>query len=229
MNILKQKKLLYVEDEKIIQDQYLKYFENFFQEVITANDGQEGLTLYHETNPDVLILDINMPKLNGLELSKKIKESNQEIPIILISAYDDKDTLTTAIEIGILLFLDKPLQRRGVKKMLEKLGNIFESKNILELWRVNDSIYTFNHLQNKLYCQNEEIKLTRNETLLMKLFMEVNVKLMYQEIYEGVWKNQEKEYSESTIKSLISTLRKKLPVDAIENEYGMGYSLKYNL
>ena len=229
MNILNQKKLLYVEDEKIIRDQYLKYFENFFQEVITADDGEEGLSLYYEINPDVVILDINMPKLNGLELSKKIKESNKEIPIILISAHDDKETLTSAIEIGVLLFLDKPLQRRSIKKMLEKLVSRFESKNIVPLWNVNNLLYTFNNLQSKLYCEGKEIKLTRNETLLLELLMEVNIKIMYQEIYEGVWKNKNKEYCESTIKSLINTLRKKLPENAIENEYGMGYSIKYNL
>lgn len=86
-------------------------FKTFAREVFAAADGYEGLELYKEKSPDLIVSDISMPKMNGLEMSRLIRETDPNIPIILTTAFDNKETLLEAIDVGINQFIVKPLQK----------------------------------------------------------------------------------------------------------------------
>ena len=171
-----------------------------------------------------MILDINIPKINGIELAKVIKAKDSNIPIILLTARSDKETLKEAIELQLVTYLEKPVSRETLKNALEKLAKQIHNLNSIFLAEDdNDVIFTWNKQSLKLFANNQNIKLTKKETLLIKLLVVKKAVCSYQEIYEYVWEDSNKEQSESTIKTLISTLKLKIPKNTIKNQYGMGY------
>ena len=226
MNLLKQIVLLYADDEPDILKHYSNYFKNYFRVVHTAVDGKEALAAYRENKPDVVILDINMPYLSGLEVAKKIRESDSDVNIILLTARGDKEALMEAVELGLVTYLEKPIQRDALKKALTKLNQKIKSDNSINLWFYENSYYIWDKTKQQLFYKQEQILLTKQEIILLEILIANNgVKVNYQDIYEEIWFNEDKEYKESTIKTLISALRVKLPPKAIENVYGMGYYL----
>ncbi len=226
MNLLKQMVLLYAEDELDIQKHYSNYFQNYFRYVYTAVDGEQALAIYKEHRPDVVILDINMPYLNGLEVARKIREDSSDISIILLTARTDKEALIEAVEIGLVTYLEKPIQRDALKHALAKLNQKLKSNNEINLWFYKNIFYIWNKTNQQLFYNQEQILLTKQEISLLEILISSNgAKVSYQDIYEEIWFNEDREYKESTIKTLISTLRIKLPPKAIENVYGMGYYL----
>lgn len=221
MNELKKLTLLYVEDEIETLNYYMKYFQSYFEKVYSAEDGEKALELYEEFRPNVLILDINLPFISGLEIAKKIREKDIGTKIIILSAMSDKETLIQSIELGLTTFLEKPVSRKQLQDAFGKLS--INTTRIIS--KQNDKNYIWDTYKNELTYDNKNIKLTKNEIKLLKIFIEnINKKLSYQEIYEYVWYEEDhKQYSEAAIKTLIKGLRLKLPPNTIKNVYGIGY------
>ncbi len=121
--------LLYVEDNTDMQDSMKSFLEDEVKEFYQALNGEEGLALYNEKKPDIILSDINMPKMSGLEMSEAIKKLNENQPIILLSAFEETEILKEAINIGINNFIVKPIQDiRKLLAMLEKISFQLQSK-----------------------------------------------------------------------------------------------------
>ncbi len=113
---------LVVEDNDHIREQMLNILDPLsFQKVYTAKNGEEGLNLYHMHHPDIILSDYYMPKMNGLEMSQKIKEANQDILIILLTAIEQVDILEKAINIGIDGYIFKPINTTKLTELIKKL------------------------------------------------------------------------------------------------------------
>ncbi len=108
-SILKNLKLLYVEDDEFARDEIADFLEFEVGELKTASNGEEGLEIFKTFHPDIVITDINMPKMNGLDMAKNIKSISPNTPIIVTSAYSDSDYIIKAIEIGINRYVLKPI------------------------------------------------------------------------------------------------------------------------
>lgn len=221
MNKLKNLSLLYVEDDEDTLKLYLRYFELYFNVVYSAQDGKEALEIYQEHKPNVIILDINIPYINGIELAQIIRKTDNETKIIMLTSMSDKQTFLKLIELQLTTFLEKPVSRKQLTEAFNKL-EINQQKII---YQKDDISYIWHSFSYELYCNNEKIKLTKNEMKLFTLFMKnIGINLTYQDIYEVVWfDNMNKEFSEASIKTLIRGLRLKLPSDLIKNVYGIGY------
>ena len=109
MKKLKNFTLLYVEDDKTTVAAISVILESFFKEVFIGYDGVEGFALYEEKHPDIVLTDIQMPNMNGFEMSRKIKAKNPEQIVLLFTAYGDRSYLVDAINIGINGYIFKPL------------------------------------------------------------------------------------------------------------------------
>ncbi len=121
MNIehLKSKKVLYVEDDAAIMKSFSKILNKIFGEVKTAMNGIEGLELYKENqDTSFVITDIKMPKMDGLDMAKKIKEINPDVPCILTTAHGEYDYFLRADQIGIYRYIQKPL---NINELIEAL------------------------------------------------------------------------------------------------------------
>ncbi len=112
--------VLYVEDEENIAQTLITYLSKFFNEVIYAKNGEDGLALYKEDSFDIVITDIKMPKMNGLDMSEKIKEINPNQNIIIVSAYSEIDNFQRSIKLGIDGYIIKPIDYMSLNKTLFK-------------------------------------------------------------------------------------------------------------
>lgn len=126
---LKQFSLLYVEDDEAAREMYSSVFKKIAREVYIAQDGKEGLELYGQHQPDVVVTDIKMPLMGGIELCSEIKLINPYAQIIITSAYSDVEFLTKAIEIGISRYIIKPIQIDHLMMALEEcIGQLYLKK-----------------------------------------------------------------------------------------------------
>ncbi|MCX6639555.1 MAG: response regulator [bacterium] len=124
----KGRKLMVVDDEAVIRIRLKDLGNNLGMNVKTAGDGAEGWQVYQQFKPDLAILDIYMPVMNGLVLMKKIKESDPHCPVILISAYLDYDELTRWSPLKPDGFVPKPFKFDEISEMMLKLLNPKESE-----------------------------------------------------------------------------------------------------
>ncbi len=109
---LKKLSVLYVEDELMITQLMQELLEDEVSALYIAHDGEEGLRMYDEHQPDIVISDIYMPKLDGLGMSEQIKKKSPDQPVVLLTAFNNIDDLKRAIKIGIDQYISKPIQSR---------------------------------------------------------------------------------------------------------------------
>lgn len=137
-------KILYVEDDINAREQFAELLQLSGQEILVAKDGQEGKELFDRHHPYVVITDINMPKCNGIELTKYIKEKDEQVFIVITTAYNDYHYLVDAIEAGVDKFLLKPLSYEKISELLtcyvpfveHRIKKIKEQKNISNILEV---------------------------------------------------------------------------------------------
>jgi len=197
--------LLYVEDSHEAQEYMKHYLEDEVKELYQAYDGEEGLKIYEDKMPDIVLSDINMPKMNGLDMCVKIKNINKHQNIILLSAFQDIKILKVAINAGVDGFISKPLNANNI--LLDKLNFIaenlqnkvdadsFKSRIELALLSNNDGVWDWNLVNNSLYLSprwkemlgfsdnelsNEfltwEERLHPDDKVLVKLLFQANIK-----------------------------------------------------
>jgi YesN/AraC family two-component response regulator len=116
--------ILYIEDDKDVREQTYDFLENFFKSVTVATDGLEGIEKFKESKVDIIITDINMPNLNGINMIKEIKKIDQDTPIIVTSAYSSSEYLIPQINIGVDRFLLKPFDRKLFISILYKMSRL---------------------------------------------------------------------------------------------------------
>jgi len=222
LDILANKTVLYAEDEYGIRKNITEILNNFFQRVTSVDDGLKALNEFKTNDYDMLIFDISMPNLDGIETIKKIRKVNKKIPIIIISAYTEQEYLWRAIELKITKYLKKPYNRKSLTTALEAAA--------LELVDYNLDVkltkeYKYNPSTKTIYNTNYFTKLSKNEsTLLEYLIKNKNKIVTFDNIYHYVW--EDKTPSKEALKFLVKELRKKIGKDLIKNVYGIGYILE---
>jgi len=162
--------ILYVEDEAEIQRIVKSLFVSLFKDILVASDGKEGLELYkqHKDKIDIVISDINMPKMDGLEMSAQIRELCSSIPIIITTAHQEHNFLHKSIEIGISKYVSKPID---MKILLSSIKSVLEP---VFLQRKLDE-------EKEKYMQErvESAKFTATGQLAAGLTHEINTPLTY--------------------------------------------------
>lgn len=118
--ILKQMKLLYVEDEIPFRDKLMPMLSRRFKEIIVADNGKEGLERYHPSSIDIVLSDIRMPIMNGLEMAQEIKKINPKAIIIFATAHNENEFLMEAIELGCHGFILKPINLDNFENTLKR-------------------------------------------------------------------------------------------------------------
>lgn len=220
-NFLKDKTVLYVEDELDVLENISELLKNYFGEFHTASDGETGYEIFQKHQIDLLLVDIELPKMNGIELINKIRHENSDIHIVVISAYTKTDYLLDCIEFKIDKYIIKPLTSRKIQKLLEKLNEDFNKDHIIYL----DDEFSFDIKTSQLICCNETVNLTKKEKELLSLFLNnKNSLISFMTMECEIWPEQES--SSGKIRSLISRLRSKLKHKFIETCSSEGYIFK---
>ncbi len=147
---LKTLRLLYVEDSQNVRKSTLITLEEFFEDIIVAVDGVDGYEKFQHSNVDIVITDVNMPRLSGLQMAKKIKCINEDIPVLIFSAYNDPDFLLDAIKIGIDDYLIKPID-------IDQFENVLY-KSIYTLMLKEENYNYKKELEEKIEVQVEKLE-----------------------------------------------------------------------
>ncbi len=214
-------KILYAEDNEKIRDSYVLVLKRYFTEVIEACDGKEALDLYRVHKPDIVLTDINMPELDGLELIRLIRQDDKTIKIIVLSAYSDQEKLLKAIPLGLFAYLIKPIKGDALKSVLMDVASHAEKPEQLKL----SSGYRFDINGRKLLNGSKEVELTTQEFMIVDMLTgNLHNPVSCELLSYSLWDEYHDE-SKPKIQNIIKRLRKKVP-DLIESVYGFGYKIK---
>ena len=112
-------KLLYVEDEQTIRDEMLEILGLDFEYIYAAKNGKEGLQMYHDVKPDLIITDIQMPVMDGIKMSEEILATDPNAKIIMTTAFNEEGYLNKARNIGITNYINKPVNLNELFKSIE--------------------------------------------------------------------------------------------------------------
>ncbi|ADN08118.1 HD domain-containing phosphohydrolase [Sulfurimonas autotrophica] len=124
--LAKKFKVLYVEDDISVQNALAEYLKNLFSQVTTANDGEEGLQTYKKGQYDIVITDLSMPKMNGIEMLQKIREINPSQAVLITTAHSGSDYMSQAIKIGVDGYIVKPFDYEQLNYELYKTSEKLE-------------------------------------------------------------------------------------------------------
>lgn len=222
LNFLKKLSVLFAEDDDIVRGQVTETLRIFFGKIFVAKDGVEALEMFQLEKPDIILSDIKMPKMDGLQLIEKIREQNQTIPIIILTAYSDQKTLFKAANSSIDGYILKPLELNNFLETFDKV--LRRKKSIRKFFTFCDGLI-YNLLSDELYKNGEAINLGKKEKDLLRLFIDnYDRTLTKEEIVENIWGYEE--ITESALKNLLSRLRSKIGFDIILSIKGRGWKLE---
>lgn len=209
--------ILYAEDEAGISKNISSLLGLYFKEVFVAKDGIELLNLYRLNSPDILLIDICMPNLNGLDALKIIRKNDVKTPVVVVTAHAETNYLLKAVELFIAKFITKPFDKQTLFDALEAALK----PKIKEVVNLTDNVaYIYKNKQIKI--DENIISLNKKESLLIELLLSnkgeiVSVSDIENSVYEG------EIMSDDALKSLLKNLRKKIGSDIIVNKKGLGY------
>jgi len=214
------KTILIVENDRESNDNLAYLLKFRFAEVISAYDGVEGWQMYCERCPDVILTDIEMPKMDGLELIRRIRAEHSSIPIIVLSSYSRQRYLLDAIPLKLEEYLLKPITMSKLETLLQKLEQNSGSNPVKAIKIDENTHYDF-------YCKSIfqngiRLRLTHLEISLIELLVRSKgVIVSYDEIEYALYGSQE--VSRNALKIVVSNLRKKIPGLNIQVTPKLGY------
>ncbi|MBN1338289.1 MAG: response regulator transcription factor [Bacteroidales bacterium] len=225
---MKKPKLLYVEDDVYLSFVTVDNLEQKGYEVVHCKDGKEALQCFRKQGFDLCILDVMLPKLDGFELARKIRETNPEIPILFLTAKSLKEDRITGLSIGGDDYITKPFSIEELTLRIE----IFLKRsriNITDTSEVNKmrvGRYLFDRATYTLSDGTGQARLTPMEAELLRFFCNNRNKVLRrEEILNAVWGN-DTYLSSRSLDVFISRLRKHLRRDEqirISNVHRMGF------
>lgn len=221
-NALKNLTVLFVEDEDKIRGSMAGIMEGVFKRVVVAGNGDEGLKKFKKYNPDLVITDITMPIMDGLEMAKEIKQISKTTPIMVLSAFSEKERLLSAIDVGIDKYIIKPIDVEGLFDAILKLAeDKIGSASEVDL----GSGVKFNKAKRVLInSEGKEIGLTKKELAFVAILVQrLNTLVLHEEIKQSVWTGEK--VSDAAIRTFIKRIRDKIGANLIRNIPGLGYKI----
>ena len=224
--ILKNLTILYIEDEVNIRQNVKQTLSIFFKEVIDIETIEEANNIFYDRNDiDIILSDINVNDSNSLEFVEKIRQNDKKIPIIIVSAYTDKNYLLQATKLKLTDYLVKPINFEQLMSSFKKAVVEIEDNKSLII-SLNKKII-FNIFDNHLFdtFSHKNIHLTSKELKLLRFLIENRDKVVSkEEIKNSVWEFTE-DATDSAFKNLFGKLRNKIGKDSIINYPKVGYKL----
>ena len=220
-------KILIVEDEKILNNTINKSLKDAGYEVESAFDGFDAMEMIEIESYDLIVLDLNLPNMDGMEILKNLRKEDVETKVLILSARSQIQDKVEGLDAGANDFLQKPFHLDELKARVRSLTRINFIQNNTEL--SFDKI-KFDSKNRTIFIDDKELKLTRKESgILEYLLLNQGRPVSQEELIDHVWDSSVDLLSNS-IRVHISALRKKLKqelgYDPIENRIGIGYLLR---
>jgi DNA-binding response OmpR family regulator len=221
--ILKKISVLYAEDEDDIREMLKDVIEGEFGELDTVKNGKEALKLFKSKKYDVVITDIKMPVMDGMEFAKEVRKISKNVPIIFLTAYCEKEKLFKAIDIGINKYLVKPfVPDKLLEVVCEIIKDYLSTNNAIKL---KNGLFFYLKGRELFDRDGNTIPLTKKELLFVELLIKHRGRIVsIEEIERYVW--SESAFSESALRALVKRVRQKTFKDFIKNFPRIGYKIE---
>ena len=212
--------VLYAEDDEGVRNNVSEMLSLLFNKVYVAKDGEQAYDLFLDNAPDIVITDIKMPKMNGIELSREIRKTDKKIQILIISAHTEVDYMLDAIELSLMRYIVKPITET---KLCEALKKFLDSQESIGTVDLSDG-WSYNSDKKVTMSDNEvEYELSKKESKLLELLLGKKSILTYGEIELELWPDET--MSLNALRLLMKNFRKKLPPKYLKNVQSIGYKL----
>ncbi|MCD6433234.1 MAG: response regulator transcription factor [Sulfurimonas sp.] len=216
---LKELKVLLVEDEEKLSLLLKDAIGDSFYSFSVANDGLDGLEMFKKISPDIVITDIMMPKMTGLEMAKEIKKIDANMPIIILSAFSEADKFLGAIDVGVVKYFIKPFEPDELLEYIESLQNIFESR-VVALTHG----FTFSKTKKSLYKDGRFVALSKRESQFLELLLKSSENIVDDlTIKKNLW---HEEVRDDRLRTFIRRFREKTSKELLRNVKGQGYQIE---
>jgi DNA-binding response OmpR family regulator len=215
-------KILLLEDDSNLNETVTEFLEEEGHDVVSVYDGHEAQEKLYESKYDLLLLDINVPGIDGLDLLKESREEGVVAPAIYITSMDSVDDLERGFESGCDDYIRKPFALKELKIRVETLlkrGFFHEQK---ELITIAENI-NYDIKNNALLIDEKVISLGNKESRLLKLFMKTEGEVIaHERIYKHLW-DYDEEPSDTALRTYIKNLRKIIGKERIVSIKKQGY------
>lgn len=221
--------IVYAEDDQETSSNYTIILKEYFKHVYTASNGKQALDLYKSKKPDVVLLDVSMPVMDGLEVAEHIRKDDKSTKIVIFTAHSEKERLLKAVNLHLDEYLLKPVDFIKFQNLLERLVYDINSKDHLDLF----ADFSWNNTTKELIYDEDSVRITKKESLLLQLLCsDPSRHFSMEEISKKLWKEPLKIEHQNRIKQLISRFKNKIyelssvKDGIIENSYALGYKIK---
>lgn len=215
-------KILITEDDATIREGICAYLSEFNYETIEACDGREALSKFESNKIDLVILDIQIRFINGLDVLRKIREKSN-LPVLILTAFSDEEFKITAFSNLADGYIEKPFSLPVLKARIDAL--ITKNYEKFEVFRYKDLEINFSNFSAKI--NNAEAEISAKEIEVLKyLLLNEGRALTRRQILENAWKESENIPFDRVIDVYIKDLRKKFGLDCIKTIRNVGYKLE---
>ena len=215
-------RILLLEDDANLNETLTEFLEEQGHDVVSVYDGNEAQEKIYESKYDLLLLDINVPGMNGLELLKESRKEGISTPAIYITSMDTVDDLEKGFKSGCDDYIRKPFALKELQIRVETLLKRDFFHNAKALIQISESI-SYDIKNNALIIEGQSVSLGNKESRLLKLFMKADGEVIaHENIYESLW-DYDEEPSDTALRTYIKNLRKIIGKERIVSIKKQGY------
>lgn len=217
--------IIYIEDEENIRQNITNTLKMVVNKIFPLDEAEKAEDILNNFRIDLIISDITLPGISGIDFIKKLRNNGSNIPVILLSAYTDKNYLIEATKLKLVDYLVKPIDFNTLNDaLLNACQELVDTgKYVVDL----EKNISYNVMHKKLYSKktNKEIDLTAKEIELLEYFINNNMRVIsHEEIKTKIWEDSFN-VSDSALKNILTKLRKKIGKDCIKNISGVGFRI----
>ncbi len=221
MNTIK-RQILLLEDDNLFSQTLVDFLEELNFNVDITTNGEEALSKSYENHYDLYLFDINVPKLNGIDLLKALRGNGIKIPTIFLTSYKDDKTLKECFDTGCDDFLRKPFKLSELNYRINAI--LKRTSRVENIVKISPN-HCYNFDSRRIYYDEVEMQHPLKVIQLLELFLENNNKtITTNEIIERLWSNSQ-EHSEGSLRLYITKLRQIVGKDKIKNIKKVGYAV----
>ncbi|WP_321312538.1 response regulator transcription factor [Halarcobacter sp.] len=215
-------KILLLEDDLMLNDAITQYLTSVGHQIVSSKDGKTCLEILENEKFDMLILDINLPDIDGFTILEELHKQKRTIPTIFISALLDIEEISRAFDIGCHDYLKKPFH---LKELNLRINKILKSSVVPQNHKRLSKLYSFDHDNMTLYFNNEPHILPKRQLMIISLLSKnrslvVNYDMFREYAYDG------DDIDTATIRAEVNRVKKVLKEDFIINIRGIGYMVE---
>ena len=217
--------ILIIEDEKAIQNIIKAFLEDAGYTAVLADDGLEGIEKFHKFSPELVLLDLMLPKINGFAVCELIRKESQ-VPIIMLTARDDDESQMKGFDVLADDYITKPFTMPLVMRRIEAVLRRTEHGNQAENTVIHYKDISLDADSFTVLVSGESVSLTTREFEILKLFLENQGRVFTRDnLLNMIW-GYDYFGDAKIVNTHIKNIRRKLGVDYIETIRGMGYKIE---